>query len=157
MDVSPVKISADSGGKAILSDSLIEWCDAHGASVDWIAAGDAGPMIAHMRASRLAPVYQNDPVKPLIEGWNRAVGYYEGLDIDATPESDLTAAHMKVWDWVDKLCQTTPTSAAGLAAYLDFVRQQILAYEDSAWAGNIDAKAVANASRTATALAVRGA
>lgn len=153
MEVSPTKVSADADGIAMLSDDLISWCGTHGASIDWIAAGDASAMMMVMQSSRLAPSYQNDPVKPLLEGWNRAVGYYEGLDIDVTPESDLSAAHMGVWGWIEKLCQTAPTSASGLAAYLDFVRQHFLTDEGSNWDGDVDAMAVANASRCATALA----
>ena len=50
--VEPVKL-ATRKGEMQLTDDLLDWCRANGASLDWITSGDVASMIRQCRHSRL--------------------------------------------------------------------------------------------------------
>ncbi len=152
-DVSPIAVTADEGGKAILSDDLIDWCSTHGASVDWIASGNNRSMLQAHRTAVQPQTTPTDPVKPLLEGWRAAADHVNALDLYKTSEADMNAACDAIWDWVYPLAETIPKTAAGLAAYLTFIREQFHKPEVGEWADDIDRKAIANAEAAALRLA----
>ncbi len=139
MDVPAVVIESDTDGIAILSDSLTEWCAAHGASLDWIACGDMRSMfrLAQTHYQRVQPQPTvEDPVLPLYSDWVAA-----GVGMDEAHEADDDPSYQRHYaDWwrvARKLVEARPTSLQGVVCKLDFIRGHFH-LEGSSWAEDLD-------------------